>query len=70
MALNGEWRDGFYIPEPSIRTYEAQLGTLLGQRLCDGCRVKLGNVPRRMIDGKHYCKTCTFERWDKFRCIA
>jgi hypothetical protein len=51
-----------YVPEPSVARFELWLGAVFAERLCDGCRKKLGGDPRRMIDHKQYHPGCEPKR--------
>jgi hypothetical protein len=58
MTIKGHWEDGYYVPEPSVRAFEAFLAEAFGKRCCDGCKLPLGNEPRRMLDHKQYHPAC------------
>ena len=57
--IQGHHEADRYVPEPSVRRFEIELGAHLGRRRCDGCGLQLGNDPRRMIDKKNYHPKCT-----------
>jgi len=56
--ITGYWKDGYYIPDPSVTRFEQQLGRLLGLRLCNSCHKPLGNKPRRLVDRRQYHPEC------------
>lgn len=41
-----------------IEAFERALGEIIADRLCDGCHMRLGPAPRRMLDGKQYHRSC------------
>jgi hypothetical protein len=47
-----------HTPEPSVSGFELRLGAVFAERLCGGCRKKLGSGPRRMLDHKQYHPGC------------
>lgn len=54
----GEWRDGFYVPEPSVRRFEEVLGRAFAAMRCAACGKPLGEGPMIQADGKKYHPAC------------
>lgn len=56
--IRGCWKDGRYIPEPSIQRFEIELGKIIAAQPCNSCGKPLGTNPRRILDKKQYHPEC------------